>query len=143
MKIIFLGNQGSGKSTQARVVAQKLGLPCIEMGQLLRDKAKDDDREGIEVNQALEVGELVPDVLAIKVFKERVAKSDCKNGYVLDGYPRNYAQLEALDLDIDKVFFIQVSDQEGLKRSISRARHDDTLTVLTKRLEVYHKNTEK
>ncbi|OGD86402.1 hypothetical protein A2870_00825 [Candidatus Curtissbacteria bacterium RIFCSPHIGHO2_01_FULL_41_11] len=142
MKIIFLGAQGSGKSTQAKMLSEKLGLPYIEMGQLLRDKSKDNDEEGGEIRQALEVGNLVPDTITIGLMKKRVSENDCKNGYVLDGYPRNYAQIEGLPTDIDKVFYIKVSDNEGIKRLIARGRHDDSLDVITRRLELYHKETE-
>ena len=142
MKIIFLGSQGSGKSTQAQLVAKKLNLPCIEMGQLFRDKAKDKDSQAQEIKRALDVGELVPDEIAIKTLHDRLLKADCANGYVLDGYPRNYAQLEGLEKDIDKVFYIKVSDQEGIRRLIARARHDDNLSIVTKRLQIYHRMTE-
>ena len=110
MKIIFLGSQGSGKSTQAQLVAKKLNLPCIEMGRLFRDRAKDKDPKVQEIKRALEGGELVPDEIAVKSLRERLLKPDCANCYVLDGYPRNYAQLEGLQSDIDKVFYIKVSD---------------------------------
>src|SRR3989344_8524682 len=142
MKIIFLGSQGSGKSTQAQLVAKKLNLPCIEMGQLFRDKEKDKDSQAQEIKRALDVGELVPDEIAIKTLQSRIIKPDCANGYVLDGYPRNYAQLEGLEKDIDKVFYIKVSDQEGIRRLIVRARHDDNLSTVTKRLQIYHRITE-
>ena len=142
MKIIFLGSQGSGKSTQAQLVAKKLNLPCIEMGQLFRDKAKDKDSQAQEIKRALDVGELVPDEIAIKTLHDRLLKADCVRGYVLDGYPRNYAQLEGLEKDIDKVFNIKLSDHEGIKRSINRARTDDNLQVLTRRLKLYHQKTE-
>jgi len=142
MKIIFLGSQGSGKSTQAKLAAQKLELPVIEMGQLFRDRASDKDSESFEIQKALEVGTLVPDTIAIKTLRSRISKPDCVNGYVLDGYPRNYAQLEGLEEDIDKVFYIKASDQEGIKRLIARARHDDNLSTVTKRLEIYHRMTE-
>lgn len=141
-KIIFLGGQGSGKSTQAKMLAQKLGLPYIEMGQLLRDKSKEDDTEAGDIRQALEIGNLVPDQIAIKTLKERLKANDCQNGFVLDGYPRNYAQIEGLPNDIDKVFYIKVSDQEAISRLIQRGRHDDSLDVITRRLELYHSETE-
>lgn len=142
MKIIFLGSQGSGKSTQAQLVAKKLNLPCIEMGQLFRDKAKDKDSQAQEIRRALDVGDLVPDEIAVKTLHDRLLKTDCARGYVLDGYPRNYAQLEGLEKDIDKVFNIKLLDHEGIKRSIERARTDDNLQVLTRRLELYHQKTE-
>jgi len=142
MKIVILGSQGSGKSTQAKMLAQRLNFPAIEMGQLFRDKAKGNDLEAGEIKEALDVGNLVPDRIAIKTLQTRLAKNDCKNGYILDGYPRNYAQLEGLPTDINKVIYIKVSDQEGIKRLIDRSRHDDSLDVVTKRLAIYHKETE-
>lgn len=142
MKIIFLGPQGSGKSTQARNIAQELSLPYIEMGQLFRDKSKENDKDAGEIRQALEVGNLVPDISAIKTLQERLSKPDCKNGFVLDGYPRNYAQLEGLPKDIDKVFYITVGEHVAIKRLIDRGRHDDNLDVITRRLEVFHRETE-
>jgi adenylate kinase len=142
MKIIFLGGQGSGKSTQAKMLAQELGLPYIEMGQLLREKSKEEDTEAGEVRQALEIGNLVPDSIAVKILQERVAQNDCQAGYVLDGYPRNYAQLEGLPDDIDLVFYVKVADNEAISRLIKRGREDDSLDVITRRLELYHKETE-
>lgn len=142
MKLIFLGGQGSGKSTQAKKIAEKFGLPYIEMGQLLRDKTKENDTEAGEIREALEVGNLVPDQIAIKTLQERVSGNDCEKGYILDGYPRNYAQLEGLPKDIDKVFYIKVSDNEAISRLINRGREDDSLDVITRRLGLYHSETE-
>lgn len=142
MKLVFLGSQGSGKSTQAKLLAEKLNLPYIEMGQLLRDKSKSAGQAGADIKRALDVGNLVPDQLAIKTLHERILKPDCQNGYVLDGYPRNYAQLEGLDKDIDKVFYVKVSNQEAIRRLLARGRLDDSLSILTRRLDIYHRETE-
>ncbi|MBI3283149.1 nucleoside monophosphate kinase [Candidatus Curtissbacteria bacterium] len=141
MKVIFLGSQGSGKSTQAKMTAAKLAVPYIEMGQLLRDKSKEDDTEAGEIREALEVGNLVPDQIAVKTLAARLLKSDCAAGFVLDGYPRNYAQLEGLP-KVDRVFYIKVTDEEAIRRLIDRGRHDDSLDVITRRLELYHRETE-
>lgn len=142
MKIIVLGSQGSGKSTQAKMLSEKLGLPNIEMGQLFRDKSQENDIEAGEIRAALETGDLVPDAIATKTLHDRVEKDDCKNGYVLDGYPRNYAQLEGLPKDIDKIFYIKVRDNEAIRRLIGRGRHDDSLDVIARRLKLYHSETE-
>lgn len=138
MKIIFLGSQGSGKSTQAKILATKTGLPFIEMGQLLRERAKASDSEALQIKKMLEVGNLIPNEITIKTLKARLAKDDCANGYILDGYPRNQTQLEALEDSIDKVFYIKITDEESIKRLTARGRHDDTYEVLKKRLEIYH-----
>lgn len=142
IKIIILGSQGSGKSTQAKLLAEKLVVPYIEMGQLLRDKAQDNSKEADESREAIKVGNLVPEKIVIRSLAERIEKSDCQNGFVLDGFPRNYAQLEGLPKDIDKVFFIKVSDSEAIKRLIARARYDDSLDVIQRRLDLYHRETE-
>lgn len=142
MKIIFLGPQGSGKSTQAKILAQKLGLTEIEMGQMLRDRAKDTDEEAIKIRTSIEKGELVEDTITTGIVKNRLAKDDCVNGFVLDGYPRNEAQLKGLDYLPDVVFFVSVSDAEGIKRLMQRARHDDTPEFLAKRFEWYHQKSE-
>ncbi len=142
MKIILLGSQGSGKSTQAKMLAAKLGVPYIEMGQLLRDKVKEQNVQAADIKQALESGVLVPDKITIKLLTEQVSKPKYQSGFVLDGYPRNYAQLEGLPKGIDKVFAIRVSDQEAVERLIGRGRNDDSLDLITKRLEIFHQDTE-
>ena len=143
MKVIILGAQGSGKSTQAKLLAAKLAVPYIEMGQLLRDKAQSSNApETGEIQEAFRVGNLVPEKIVIRSLAERIKKSDCQNGFVLDGFPRNYAQLESLPKGVDKVFFIKVSDAEAIRRLIARARSDDRLDVIQRRLELYHAETE-
>lgn len=141
MRIIILGPQGSGKSTQAKLLAAKLAVPYIEMGQLLRDKMQGNRQEAGEIRQALEVGDLVPDQITVKILHERLFKKDCQRGYVLDGYPRNYAQLEGLPKDIDKILNIEIPDQEAIARLIKRGRHDDRLDTIARRLDLYHKET--
>lgn len=141
MKIIFLGSQGSGKSTQAKILAGKLNTPYLEMGQIFRERAKDTDQEAQEIKKALEVGNLVPDQTAVKTLKDKL-KEVGQKGYVLDGYPRNLVQLEGFNVRVDKVFYIKVSDEEGVRRLMLRKREDDTLEVLKRRLELYHQQTE-
>lgn len=142
MKIIFLGSQGSGKSTQAKLLAQKLNLPYIEMGQVFRNRSQEKDELAANIKKALSSGNLVDDKVAINTLKDELAKPQFINGYILDGYPRNSAQLTALQNDIDKVFYVKVSDEEAIKRLSLRKREDDTLQALQKRLEIYHNQTE-
>ena len=142
MKIIFLGGQGSGKSTQAKLLAEKLNLPRVEMGQVLRDKAQENDQTSQFIKKALDSGSLVPDTIAIETLKGILRGKEYENGYVLDGYPRNAAQMEGLENDIDNVFYIKVSDEEAISRLTLRAREDDTNEALTRRLEIYHQETE-
>lgn len=143
MNFIFLGPQGSGKSTQAKMLAKALDLPYIEMGQIFRDKAASDVSEiARQIKIALDSGELVSDNIAVQTLKEKLAETAFSNGFILDGYPRNQAQLEGLDKNIDKVFYINVSDQEAIKRLSLRARADDTEEILQRRLAIYHERTE-
>ncbi len=142
MKFIFLGGQGSGKSTQAKLLADYLNLPLVEMGQIFREKSQDQDEEGLAIRERLSAGELVPDNIAVKALKEKLNNSEFRNGYILDGYPRNAAQLAGLQKDIDKVFFVKVSDEEAIKRLSLRARSDDTKEALERRLQIYHEQTE-
>ena len=142
MKIIFLGIQGSGKSTQAKIAAEKLSLPYIETSQLLREKSKGEDEDAKRITEALDKGNLVPNEITIRTLKERLEKPDCRQGYILDGYPRNEEQFQNLDSDIDKVFYVAVSDEETIKRLLKRGRHDDTGQALKRRMELYHKETE-
>jgi adenylate kinase len=142
MKFIFLGGQGSGKSTQAKLLAKDFELPLVEMGQIFRDKALEEDVEALSIRKCLEVGNLVPDEIAVQTLKQKVSQDEFNNGYILDGYPRNAAQMLGLEEDIDKVFYIRVSDEEAIKRLSSRAREDDTKEALERRLEIYHQQTE-
>lgn len=142
MKLIFLGSPGSGKSTQAKTLAEKLNLPYIEMGQIFRDRTTQNDPIGQKIQEAFKRGILVEDEIVVKTLKERLKGPEYSNGYILDGYPRNEAQLKGLENDINMVFYINVSDEEALKRLSLRARVGETKEVLAKRLEIYHKQTE-
>jgi|SRR3989344_2732008 len=142
MKIIFLGIQGSGKSTQAKIAAEKLSLPYIETSQLLREKSESKDEDAKQIAEAFEKGNLVVDEITIRALKERLKSKECQKGYILDGYPRNEIQFQNLDDDIDRVFYVAVSDEEAIRRLSKRARHDDTGEALKRRMDLYHRQTE-
>ncbi|MEK7580712.1 MAG: nucleoside monophosphate kinase [Patescibacteria group bacterium] len=142
MKIIFLGPQGSGKSTQAKLLAEQLNLSYIEMGQIFRDFAQENSEVGRKIKASLDKGELVPDSIAINALDEKIKQPEYKNGFILDGYPRNQAQLDGLKTEVDRVFYVKVSDVEAIKRLAARGRHDDTDEALKRRLEIYHEKTE-
>src|SRR3990172_7175741 len=126
MKIIFLGIQGSGKSTQAKIAAEKLSLPYIETSQLLREKSNGEDEDAKQIANAFEKGNLVVDEITIRALKERLKTKDCQKGYILDGYPRNEIQFQNLDSDIGRVFYVKVSDEEAIRRLSKGDRNNET-----------------
>lgn len=134
--------QGSGKSTQAKILSEKLNVPYVEMGQVLRDKSQEESEIGHKIKQALDAGVLVDNQITIEALNEKLGGDEFKNGFVIDGYPRNQLQLENLPQGIDKVFYIKVSKDENLKRLTSRGRYDDTPQLIEKRIEIYLKETE-
>ena len=123
MKIIFLGAPGAGKGTQAEIVSQRLGIPAISTGAIIRGAIKDGTKLGLEAKKFIEQGNLLSDEIVIAIVKERLAKSDCAGGYILDGFPRTVPQAEALDqmgIALDKVISIDVSDEMIVERMSGR-----------------------
>jgi len=115
VRLILLGPPGAGKGTQAKFVSQKFGIPQISTGDILRENVKNNTELGKKAKEYMEKGELVPDDIMIKLVKNRVQEADCKNGYILDGFPRTIAQAEGLEKaleneKIDGVIFVDVSD---------------------------------
>ncbi|MDY3816523.1 MAG: nucleoside monophosphate kinase, partial [Candidatus Limiplasma sp.] len=88
MNIIFLGPPGAGKGTQAQIVCQKLGIPQISTGDMLRSAIANQTETGLKAKEYMDQGQLVPDQVVIDIVKERLAMDDCRNGYILDGFPR-------------------------------------------------------
>jgi len=147
-KILVLGPQGSGKGTQADILAKKLGIPALSMGQLLRDEVSSGSVLGRKIDDIIKGGDLVSDDAALDVLKVRVQKHDALGGYIIDGYPRNMAQLQTFD-DFDvptALVVITIPTEETLKRLLKRAeierREDDNEETIMKRLEIYHNDTE-
>ena len=119
MNIIFLGAPGAGKGTQAEKVSEKLAIPTISTGNIIREALKNGTEMGLKAKEYIEAGKLVPDEVVIGIIKERLAKDDCANGFILDGFPRTIPQAEALDamgIVIDKVIDIEVADEAIAKR---------------------------
>jgi adenylate kinase len=172
MKILFVGPQGCGKGTQAKVIAEKFNIAHISTGDLLRNATGELKKE---VDTYMLTGKLVPDELMLRVLKERISQHDCNKGFILDGYPRNITQAHELDkiTRIDKVIEIEISDQESVRRLGGRLsckncgavfnenthtpkrdmqcdncdamlikRADDTKEAILKRLDIYHSETE-
>lgn len=172
MKIAFFGPQGSGKGTQAKILSERLKIPHISTGDLLRETTGE-LRE--EIDSYMKKGNLIPDELMIRILKERISKKDCKYGFILDGFPRTLKQALLLEkvVKIDKIIEITLSDNKAVERISSRIsckkcgsvyntitnppkndnicdkcqselyrRSDDNPDAIRKRLEVYHKETE-
>jgi adenylate kinase len=119
MNYLFIGIQGSGKGTQAKVFSEKLKIPHISTGDLLRATEGELRKE---VDSYILKGNLVPDELILRILKKRMGQPDCENGFILDGYPRNFEQAKALDciVKIDNAFNIEISDEEAKKRLATR-----------------------
>lgn len=114
MKIILLGAPGAGKGTQAEVITERLGIPQISTGNIIREALKSGTELGMKAKSYMEGGALVPDEIVIGMLQERIALDDCANGFILDGFPRTIAQAEALDsmgVVIDMVIDIEVADE--------------------------------
>lgn len=122
MKIIFLGPPGAGKGTQAQIICTKLGIPQISTGDMLRSAIANQTETGLKAKAFMDAGQLVPDDVVIAIVKERVAADDCKNGFILDGFPRTVEQAEALNAfaKIDAVVNIHVDDAVLVKRLSGR-----------------------
>ena len=123
MKLIFLGAPGAGKGTQAEKVCEKLGIPTISTGNIIREALKNQTEMGLKAKSFIEAGKLVPDEVVIGIINDRLAQDDCKNGFILDGFPRTIPQAEALDnmgIVIDKVIDIEVADEKIAQRMSGR-----------------------
>lgn len=123
MNIIFLGAPGAGKGTQAEVVSEKLNIPTISTGNIIREALANGTEMGKKAKEYIESGNLVPDDVVIGIIKERLVKDDCKDGFILDGFPRTIPQAQALDnmgIKIDKVVEINVPDEIIAERMAGR-----------------------
>ena len=124
MKLILLGPPGAGKGTQGEILRQKLGIPTISTGNMLRAAMKEGTPLGLQVKQCMEEGKLVADSLIIGIVKERLAQPDCANGYILDGVPRTVNQALTMEqeglLDVDHALSLEASSEEILQRMTNR-----------------------
>ena len=123
LKMIFLGAPGAGKGTQSDIVAERYGIPTISTGVMIREAIKNNTEMGLAAKAYTEKGALVPDEVVIGIIGERLNKDDCKNGFILDGFPRTVPQAEALDkmgVDINCVVSIEVADEKIVTRMSGR-----------------------
>ena len=123
MKLILLGAPGAGKGTQAEIICKALNIPAISTGNIIRESLAQGTEMGLKAKSFMDAGQLVPDDVVIGIIKERLAKDDCANGFILDGFPRTIPQAEALDamgVIIDKVIDIEVPDEKIAARMSGR-----------------------
>ena len=154
MNIILFGPPGAGKGTQAQRIVDRHGLVQLSTGDMLRAAIAAGSELGLQAKSLMDEGKLVPDDVIIGMIADRMNDEDCKNGVILDGFPRTIAQAKALDamfaaghIQLDQVIEIQVDEAALFARIENRAanpgdaRSDDTAEVLEQRLKVYHENT--
>ena len=123
MNIILLGAPGAGKGTQAEAICNRLSIPAISTGNIIREALKSGTEMGKKAKSYMEEGKLVPDEVVIGIIRERLAREDCQNGFILDGFPRTIPQAEALDhmgVVIDKVIDLEVPDDKIVQRMSGR-----------------------
>ncbi len=155
MRVVFLGPPGSGKGTQTRMLAQRLAVPAISTGDMLRAAVRDRTPLGVQAKSVMEAGELVPDDLMIELIRERLSQADARNGFILDGFPRTVDQARTLER-----LLAETGNGRGLRsvinlsvpepvlvdrlrgRSAEEHRSDDRPETILERLRVYHSKTE-
>jgi len=152
MRLIILGPPGAGKGTQAEQIAEYRSIPHISTGDIFRENIKNETPLGLEVKHILDAGGYVTDEITNKIVADRLHADDCADGFLLDGYPRTTAQVEALDAilgadghRVDAVLELVVDEQELVQRLLARAqtsgRSDDTEDVIRERQAIYRRET--
>ncbi len=148
LRLLIVGAPGSGKGTQAERLSAELGIPAISTGEMLRQAIASGSELGRRVESIVNSGALVDDATMEEVVRARLAADDAADGFLLDGYPRNSAQVEALDRifaetgqALDAVLYLEVAEDELVKRALGRGRQDDTEAVIRRRIEVYRDET--
>ncbi len=147
-RLIFLGAPGAGKGTQAINLAENQKIPHISTGDILRQAVADKTVLGMQAKDYMNRGELVPDSLIMGLIKERLGQADAQQGWILDGFPRNLDQAQALNQllqemgqNYDRVIYFEVPQETLITRMLERGRKDDNEVTVRRRLEVYQEQT--
>jgi adenylate kinase len=147
-RLVLVGPPGAGKGTQAAVLSKELGVPHISTGDLFRAHVGGETELGKQVKSYLDAGKLVPDELTNEMVRERLNEADAKNGFLLDGFPRNTGQADVLaqmlaeqGAELDAVLEFAVGEDELVQRLLARGRSDDTEDVIRERQQVYRSET--
>jgi len=148
VRLILFGPPGAGKGTQAQTLAKSWQIPHISTGDILRAAVAEKTDLGVKAQASMNRGELVPDQLVTAMVQERLSQPDTKQGWLLDGFPRNVAQARTLEQFLqqaaqlyDRVINLEVPDDVLVARMLSRGRQDDNDAVIRRRLEVYREET--
>ena len=147
MKVVLIGIQGSGKSTQGNLLSKALKIPYLSTGHIFRELAKEHTPHGRYIKEIMNSGLLIPDEKTITIVNEYLARAEYKKGYILDGFPRTAHQAETFEEKPDHVIYLKVSDKEALWRLAFRegegaeAREDETVIAIRKRIDLFHEKT--
>ncbi len=148
MRVLIVGPQGSGKGTQATLLAGNLNIPHISTGDIFRANVGAGTELGVLARKYMDAGELVPDEVTVAMVAARFDEPDASKGFLLDGFPRTVGQANKLaDIlsergeDVDKVLLLDVPDDVLMERMLARGRADDTAEAISRRLELYHSET--
>lgn len=144
MKLVLIGIQGSGKSTQGNLLSEQLKIPYLSTGHIFREIAKEKTSLGRFVKETLNAGFLIPDEKTVPIVEEYLSRPEYRKGYILDGFPRTLKQVKKFKNNVDKVIYLEVPDKEALWRIAHRndtSRDDETLPAVKKRIELFHKVT--
>jgi adenylate kinase len=148
LRVVFFGPPGSGKGTQAALLAARLGVPAVSTGEMLRAAEKSGSPLGLQVRSTLAAGRLVDDATMAGLVGDRLSLPDARRGFLLDGYPRTLAQADTLaeilrlqGETLDAVIFLEVPEEELVRRMTGRGRADDSEATVRERLRVYREQT--
>jgi adenylate kinase len=153
MRLILFGPPGAGKGTQASALVERYGIPHVSTGDIFRENVGNETELGLQAKRYMDAGDLVPDEVVIAMVEDRLAQDNASNGFLLDGFPRTAAQVEALEgilaaqgHTLDAVIRLVVDDDELvarlLQRAVEQGRSDDTRDVIANRLDNYRAETE-